>query len=94
MIDGRSDGWLWFEARQSETPSAISDAFQQCFATPAGRRVLEHLRETYLERRLGPESSDAMLRYFEGARMVAAYIERQAFECDRASSTLPADSIK
>jgi len=77
MSDRQSGGWGWFDSAPTTLPSAVSEAYRQCFATPSGRAVLRHLREMYLERRLGPDSSDAQLRYFEGARMVVAYIERQ-----------------
>ena len=93
MTNSARDGWGWFDPVQKDVSNAVGDAFRQCFATPAGRIVLNHLREMYLERRLGPDSSDAKLRYFEGARMVAAYIERQAHANDKTTKTLRVDSV-
>ena len=60
--------------RSPDGDDALATAFALCFAGTAGRRVLEHLRKTTIERRLGPEASDALLRYLEGQRQLVDYI--------------------
>jgi hypothetical protein len=75
-----SAGWQWFEATESrdlqasQEDGSITTAFARCFASPDGRRVLEHLRRLTLERTLGPGASDALLRHLEGQRQLVAYV--------------------
>lgn len=52
----------------------ISRAFARCFKGVDGDHVLKHLRQTILDRRLGPRASDSELRYVEGQRSVVAHI--------------------
>ncbi|MCB1884818.1 MAG: hypothetical protein KDG89_12620 [Geminicoccaceae bacterium] len=75
-----TDGWTWFETPtpSGEAEDEVAKAFRACFATPAGRRVLDHLRATFLERRLPPSVSDAELRHVEGQRSVVACVARLA----------------
>lgn len=76
------EGWQWFEAfRSGESPEAeavdepsLAIAFARCFATPEGRRVLQHLRSWTLDRTLGPSATDAQLRYLEGQRQLVAHV--------------------
>jgi D-mannonate dehydratase len=49
-------------------------AFARCFRGRDGERVLAHLRRLTIERRLGPDCSNAELRHLEGQRHLAAYI--------------------
>ena len=46
------------------------------FASPSGRSVLEHLRKITVERTLGPNATDAELRWFEAQRALVHQIER------------------
>ncbi|WP_430396957.1 hypothetical protein [Ferrovibrio sp.] len=70
-------------------------AFARCFRGRDGERVLGHLRRLTLERRLGPDCSEAELRHLEGQRHLAAYIA-QLVERGRhglpVNSGLPTDS--
>jgi hypothetical protein len=77
------DGWDWFEsaaanpddvAAEEESDAELARAFAGCFRGSHGRRVLRHLRALTLERVLGPESPDTLLRYVEGQRQLVAYI--------------------
>lgn len=77
------DGWDWFEtagprpedvAAAHEADTELARAFATCFRGSHGERVLRHLRALTLDRVLGPESPDAMLRYVEGQRQLVAYI--------------------
>lgn len=77
------DGWDWFEsaaanpddaAAAAETDAELARAFASCFRGSHGLRVLRHLRALTLERVLGPESPDTLLRYVEGQRRLVAYI--------------------
>lgn len=77
-LDGAPSGWEWFAAGEP-APAAgeeleLCRAFARCFASGAGRSVLDHLRRTVLERRLAPSASDAELRHLEGQRCAVAYI--------------------
>ncbi len=77
------DGWDWFEssgaspediAAAEEADADLERAFACCFRGSHGARVLRHLRALTVERVLGPESPDTLLRYVEGQRQLVAYI--------------------
>lgn len=81
----RSDpGWAWFETDNQESDgeegsagaqdAELADVFGRCFRGPDGARALRHLRGLTLERALGPDCSDALLRYVEGQRQLVTYI--------------------
>ena len=77
--DGAAQGWGWFAddpAPLEPDPEELElhRAFARCFAGADGRVVLEHLRQTVLERRLPPHASDAELRHLEGQRYAVAHI--------------------
>ena len=81
MADMRSEddglaGWDWFEANGSEKTedSDLTRSFARCFNGSDGVAVVDHLRQTILDRRLGPRASDAELRFLEGQRSVVAHI--------------------
>lgn len=75
-------GWAWFgdDSESIEDDQAVNDhddiasVFGRCFCSHDGMRALEHLRSLTLNRALGPESSDALLRYVEGQRQLVTYI--------------------
>lgn len=73
-----SDGWGWFDTDTPKTPDADDNelirSFARCFKGVDGAVVLKHLRQTILDRRLGPKASDAELRFLEGQRSVVAHI--------------------
>ena len=50
----------------------LAGAFARCFRSPDGRRVIDHLRHTTLDRALGPAASDSLLRHLEGQRQLVA----------------------
>lgn len=56
----------------------LARACARLFATPDGRTVLHHLRRTLLERALGPEASDTLLRHREGQRALVLMLEALA----------------
>jgi hypothetical protein len=76
------DGWDWFDSAAGtledvaaeETDAELVRAFASCFRGSHGSRVLKHLRALTLERVLGPESHDNLLRYVEGQRQLVVYI--------------------
>ena len=53
----------------------VARAFARSFAGPHGETALAHLRAVTIERRLGPEASEALLRFVEGQRALVATIE-------------------
>ncbi|MGI9485674.1 MAG: hypothetical protein ACR2RF_07290 [Geminicoccaceae bacterium] len=73
-----SDGWDWFETSASQTMPIEQDdlarSFARCFNGNDGAIVLRHIRQTVLDRRLGPNATDAELRFLEGQRSFAAHI--------------------
>lgn len=72
------DGWDCFDDGSSSEidneGNELCRAFAQCFKGADGDRVLTHLRQTMLDRRLGPNATDAELRFVEGQRSVVAHI--------------------
>jgi len=44
------------------------------FATPDGRAILDHLRRMTLERSLGPDAADPVLRHLEGQRHLVLHL--------------------
>ena len=58
-----------------ETQDAAK-AFVRLFATEDGKKVLSWLQITTFQRALGPESSDANIRYLEGQRALMSTILR------------------
>lgn len=77
------EGWDWFEpagaspddvAAAHEAETELVRAFGGCFCGSHGSLVLRHLRSLTLDRVLGPESPDTLLRYVEGQRQLVAYI--------------------
>jgi|GEM_PF-711552 len=55
----------------------LCQSFVRCFSSDDGMRVLSHLRSMTRDRVLGPEASDAALRYIEGQRQLVAFVESQ-----------------
>jgi len=49
--------------------------FVRTFNTPSGVAVLEHLRKITVERTLGPNATDAELRWTEAQRALVRQIE-------------------
>jgi len=82
----QSDERAWFspvsiengETNSHTTPLELEKSFARTFAQVDGEKVLAHLRGLTRERFLGPEASDATLRYLEGQRGLVAYMERLA----------------
>lgn len=75
-VERTVEGWdaLVEAAPAPEPADAVARAFAHCFRDAAGAIALEHLRKTFLERRLGPSASDAELRHVEGQRSVVAHL--------------------
>ena len=76
--DGALQGWDWFDVgvvqRTAIDKDDLARSFARCFNGTDGALVLRNLRQTILDRRLGPNSSDGELRFLEGQRAVAAHI--------------------
>jgi hypothetical protein len=77
-VDQRPSGWNWFEGEADDAASSdeqdVCRAAARCLSTSDGTRLLEHLKASILERRLGPATSDAELRHVEGQRFAIAHI--------------------
>jgi len=73
-----ASGWAWLETApaNAEATSELCRAAAASLGTPGGRAVLRHLRQSFLDRRLGPTASDAELRHVEGQRSVVAHLLR------------------
>ncbi len=75
------DGWSWFAptpAPAAEPPRELCRDAARLLATADGERLLAHLRALTVERRLGPEASEAALRHLEGQRALVAHLEALA----------------
>jgi hypothetical protein len=63
-------------------PGGTGDELARCvakvFASPEGRRLLDHLERTYLLRRMPPQASDQELRHLEGQRCLVAHLQSLA----------------
>lgn len=66
----------------------VARACARLFATPDGRLLLDHLRRAHLDRALGPDASDALLRHREGQRALVLTLESLAAR-GRAAGTDP-----
>lgn len=76
-------GWPWQDALDPPLHGPdIADVYRSCFAGPAGRLVLDHLRKLFLLRRVAPSASDAELRHVEGQRSVVAWLFAMAGSSD------------
>ncbi len=76
-------GWDWFNtdasaAKPADAPAAdeaaLSKAFARCLSGPDGELVLDYLRSMTVDRALGPQASDMMLRHLEGQRFLVTHI--------------------
>ena len=72
------NGWDWFDG-EAAGPGAAADrepalAFARCFRGRDGARALSYLRAITLDRALGPDAPDALLRHLEGQRQLVGHI--------------------
>lgn len=74
--DAGADDWDVFETRPSEMigQDDIARAYERCFTGNDGAVVLQHLRETTIDRRLGPDATNNEIWFLEGERTLAARI--------------------
>ena len=74
------DGWAWFAAGPAagEPDDTLTNAAVACFAGRQGELLLRHLDHVFLQRRVPPSASDAVLRHVEGQRSAIAYLIRLA----------------
>ncbi|WP_420549044.1 hypothetical protein [Curvivirga sp.] len=54
----------------------LNQAYARCFNSPEGKIVLSHMRQTTIERALGPDSNHDALRQLEGQRQLVLRIEQ------------------
>ncbi len=57
---------------------ALQKQFSRLLSRPEAASVLRHLHRITRERLLGPDVSEATLRYMEGQKAILAYMERMA----------------
>lgn len=90
-MPGPDTGWDWLDAPERASAARgngatdrsdtrhdqdLALAFARCFQSRDGRRVWRHLRGLTVDRVLGPDVSDAALRYLEGQRQLIHHIAR------------------
>ena len=75
--------WNWFESTPSkQTSRSPFDKAQlvkiaaRLFQSHEGRYLLDYLRAITIERTLGPETSDTLLRHLEGQRQLVAMLAK------------------
>ncbi|MBB4266110.1 hypothetical protein [Roseospira visakhapatnamensis] len=61
---------------ETEAHAGLARVAARVFRGDDGARVLAHLRALTTHRHLGPEASDAALRFLEGQRALVAHLER------------------
>ncbi|NQU61016.1 MAG: hypothetical protein HQ512_07785 [Rhodospirillales bacterium] len=74
-------GWTWFDtlppAADADKPGAEQElclAFARCFRGGDGEKALTYLRAITIERALGPNATDTLLRHLEGQRQLVNHI--------------------
>jgi len=86
-MPGHESGWAWFDVTPPEAinrarPSGITadllNAYVRTFRSEAGCQVMRHLRAITVDRVIGPDASDALLRHLEGQRQLVNYIANLA----------------
>jgi len=75
------EGWGWFETGTDPSadgpPEAGRDlalAAARCFRGADGKKVLAYHRALTLDRALGPNATDTLLRHLEGQRQLVAHV--------------------
>lgn len=76
-------GWRWFEQptpppEDQQPEEETRRAAERVFASHDGRLLLARLRQLTIDRRLGPNASDAEMRWLEAQRALVAWLEDQA----------------
>lgn len=83
MNPANDAGWAWFQppgaaaGEPDSLPNAdveIARVFARTFAGSDGEKAMAYLRAITMERALGPQATDAMLRHLEGQRQFVAHI--------------------
>jgi hypothetical protein len=86
-MPGHDSGWAWFDVTSNETqnrkrPSGVTEdllkAYVRTFRNEAGAEVMRHLRAITVDRVIGPDASDNLLRHVEGQRQLVNYIANLA----------------
>ena len=98
MMSSIDDGWAWFEPA-GEKPMPIDEGLRagdslpalaaRCFRGRDGQALLAYLRRVTVERCLGPEAPEALLRHLEGQRQLVKYIESLVAEGKYGNSDNP-----
>jgi len=70
----------------------LAHAFARCFAGGDGQQVLGHLRALTLERALGPDAPDSLLRHLEGQRQLVLTIQALIARGRAGPAPRPADA--
>ncbi len=76
-------GWSWFEHDRAfvslytgagDESQEVAALAARCFRGRDGDAFLGHLRNLTMNRSLGPEASEALLRHLEGQRQLVVYL--------------------
>ncbi len=73
------DDWLWDNTKVPQNSDAanrlgLAKAFSRCFSGVDGELALGHLRGLTLDRALGAQADEQVLRHLEGQRQLVLYI--------------------
>ena len=80
---GHDSGWDWFDEAGDEVEGGAPTAgisadllkfYVRTFRSEHGYQVMRHLRRITLERSLGPDAPDSLLRHLEGQRQLVSFI--------------------
>lgn len=81
---GNNEGWAWFETAIQPAPGeaemfidgdSLAALAARCFRSADGKRFLGVLRRMTVERSLGPNAPEPLLRHLEGQRQLVKYME-------------------
>jgi hypothetical protein len=82
-MQGDDSGWTWFDEALEEVeggerpagiPADLLNSYVHTFRSEHGYQVMRHLRRITVERSLGPDAPDALLRHLEGQRQLVTFI--------------------
>ena len=81
-MSSHDSGWGWFVPSlpppAGESGLDLARAAARVFASGDGEALLQHLVAMTLQRCLGPESGDAVLRHLEGQRHLVLHLQSLA----------------
>jgi hypothetical protein len=82
-MNDQTNDWGWFDTASGSAPASYALAFDKnqlatiitrFFRSSEGAYLLDYLRAITVERTLGPDASDNLLRHLEGQRQLVSML--------------------